>query len=77
MTRPIGTDGIVIVHARFGTEVHRAPGAAWKINFASSGSGTSITAAEMFKMLTGVNIVPHPLQGQRPRWPISWAGRST
>jgi len=49
-----------------------------KINFASSGSGTSIhMSAEMFKMLTGVNIVHIPTRAAAPRWPISWAGRST
>jgi tripartite-type tricarboxylate transporter receptor subunit TctC len=38
-----------------------------KINFASSGSGTSIhMSAEMFKMLTGVNIVHIPYKGSGP-----------
>src|SRR5713226_3779351 len=38
-----------------------------KINFASSGSGTSIhMSAEMFKMLTGVNIVHIPYTGSGP-----------
>jgi tripartite-type tricarboxylate transporter receptor subunit TctC len=37
------------------------------INFASSGSGTSIhMSAEMFKMLTGVNIVHIPYKGSGP-----------
>jgi len=38
-----------------------------KINFASSGSGTSIhMSAEMFKMLTGVDIVHIPYKGSGP-----------
>ncbi len=38
-----------------------------RINFASSGSGTSIhMSAEMFKMLTGVNIVHIPYKGSGP-----------
>ena len=38
-----------------------------KINFASSGSGTSIhMCAEMFKMLTGVDIVHVPYKGSGP-----------
>ena len=38
-----------------------------KINFASSGSGTSIhMSAEMFKMLTGVDIVHVPYKGSGP-----------
>ena len=38
-----------------------------KINFASSGSGTSIhMSAEMFKMLTGVNMVHVPYKGSGP-----------
>lgn len=38
-----------------------------KINFASSGSGTSIhMSAEMFKMITGVNIVHIPYKGSGP-----------
>jgi len=38
-----------------------------KINFASSGSGTSIhMSAEMFKMLTGVDIVHIPYKGSCP-----------
>ena len=38
-----------------------------KFNFASSGSGTSIhMSAEMFKMLTGVNIVHIPYKGSGP-----------
>ena len=38
-----------------------------RINFASSGSGTSVhMSAEMFKMLTGVNIVHSPYKGSGP-----------
>jgi tripartite-type tricarboxylate transporter receptor subunit TctC len=38
-----------------------------KINFASSGSGTSIhMSAEMFKMMTGVDIVHVPYKGSGP-----------
>jgi len=38
-----------------------------KINFASSGSGTSIhMSAEMFKMMTGVNMVHVPYKGSGP-----------
>ncbi len=38
-----------------------------KFNFASSGSGTSIhMSAEMFKMITGVNIVHIPYKGSGP-----------
>jgi len=38
-----------------------------RINFASSGSGTSVhMSAEMFKMLTGVNIVHIPYKGSGP-----------
>jgi tripartite-type tricarboxylate transporter receptor subunit TctC len=38
-----------------------------KINFASSGSGTSIhMSAEMFKMMTGVDIVHIPYKGSGP-----------
>ena len=44
-----------------------AKGNPGKINFASSGSGTSIhMSAEMFKMLTGVNIVHIPYKGSGP-----------
>jgi tripartite-type tricarboxylate transporter receptor subunit TctC len=43
------------------------PSVPGKINFASSGSGTSIhMSAEMFKMLTGVDIVHIPYKGSGP-----------
>src|SRR5258707_1037512 len=47
-----------------------------RINFASSGSGTSIhMSAEMFKMLTGVNIVHIPYKGSGPALADLMAGQ--
>jgi tripartite-type tricarboxylate transporter receptor subunit TctC len=63
---------VMIVHpsvpaksvAEFVALAKASPG---KFNFASSGSGTSIhMSAEMFKMLTGVNIVHIPYKGSGP-----------
>jgi tripartite-type tricarboxylate transporter receptor subunit TctC len=47
-----------------------------KINMASSGIGDAThVAGELFKMMTGVNMLHVPYRGGRPRSPISSAGR--
>ena len=77
----IGVPNVMYVHPSFPTKtvaefIAYAKANPGKVTMASAGSGSSShLAGEMFRMMTGVELVHIPYRAMLPALPISWADR--